>query len=309
MTDRPLHLLPGVPMLILAIVAVPAIFAMCGLLAIVTPVFFLLLFPLFVIWVICLFGFKVVSPNETKVIQLFGKYVGNVTDVGLFWGNPFNWATSVSQRLRTFETGQTNTPERKDATGKVTESATRSRQPSKVNDRDGTPIEIAAVVVWKVIRPAEAVFAVDDYEEYVYTQSEAALRNLASLYSYDPHGEERSLRGHTKEVAEELKRELHERLDKAGVEVVDARISHLAYATEIASAMLQRQQASATVAARQIIVANAVGMVEMAMAELQSKAIVDFDPERRAILVSNLLVVLCSHSGAQPVINTGTVHS
>lgn len=308
MVDRPLRLLPGVPMLLAVIVAFPATVALAAVLATMWPPYILFCIPLLIGWFICLFGFKVVSPNETKVVQLFGKYVGNVTDVGLFWGNPLYWATSVSQRLQTFETGQTNTPERKDAAGKVYESATRSRQPSKVNDRDGTPIEIAAVVVWKAVRPGEAVFAVQNYVEFVYTQSEAALRNLASLYSYDPHGEERSLRGHTKEVAEELKRELHERLDKAGVEVVDARISHLAYAPEIASAMLQRQQATATVAARQIIVANAVGMVEMALAELQSKGIVDFDPERRQIMVSNLLVVLCSHSGAQPVINTGMVH-
>lgn len=309
MVDRPLRLLPGIPMLLVEFVAFPLIFVGSAVFGLVWSPFFLLYMVLLLTWFVCLFGFKIVSPNETIVVQLFGKYVGTMTDVGLFWGNPFYWGTGVSQRLQTFETGQTNTPERKDAAGTVVAGATRGRRPSKVNDRDGTPIEIAAVVVWKVIRPAEAVFAVQDYDEYVYTQSEASLRNLASLYSYDPHGEERSLRGHTKEVAEELKRELHERLDKAGVEVVDARISHLAYATEIASAMLQRQQASATVAARQIIVANAVGMVEMALAELQSKAIVDFDPDRRATLVSNLLVVLCSHSGAQPVINTGTAHS
>ena len=216
----------------------------------------------------------------------------------------------MSLRVRTFETGQSGTSEVKNpATGQVLVPASHSRVPSKVNDRDGTPIEIAAVVVWKVVNSAEAVFQVDHYEEFVKIQSEAALRNLASQYSYDGRDEERSLRGQTAHVGEELKRELHERLHIAGVEVLEARISYLAYATEIAAAMLQRQQASAIIAARQQIVDAAVGMVEHALDELSRREVVDLDSERRAAMVSNLMVVLCGHSNPQPILNTGTLYS
>ncbi|QVL30143.1 SPFH domain-containing protein [Telmatocola sphagniphila] len=312
MVDRPLRLLPGVVGILLYILVIPGIFTSWIVLGAQTekwPVFVPLAILTGLVWLLVPFGFVIVSPNETKVVQLFGRYMGTMTDVGLFWGNPFYFTTRVSQRMDTFETGQLSVPEQRDNMGKLITPASQKRQPSKVNDREGTPIEIAAIVVWKVVRPAEAVFAVKNYKEFVQLQSEAALRNLASRYSYDPHGDERSLRGHTQEIAEELKSDLHDRLNNAGLEILDARISHLAYSAEIAAAMLQRQQATAIVAARQIIVHNAVGMVEMALEELQKKNLVDLDAERRAAMVSNLLVVLCSHSTVQPVVNTGTIYS
>ncbi|MFQ3649633.1 MAG: SPFH domain-containing protein [Gemmataceae bacterium] len=262
-----------------------------------------------VVWLVTLFGYIVNGPNMSRVVQLFGTYVGTVRAVGFFWGNPFFTRTAVSLRRRTFETGQSSTDQIKDESGKVIQAATHSRKPSKVNDRDGTPIEIAAVVVWQVVRPAEAVFQVDNYEEFVKTQAEAALRNLASQYSYDGRDEERSLRGNTAHIGDELKRELHERLGCAGVEVIEARISYLAYAPEIAAAMLQRQQAAAMVAARQLIVDAAVGMVEHALDELNKRQVVELDPERRAAMVSNLMVVLCGHATPQPVLNAGTLHN
>src|SRR5262245_19994577 len=187
-----------------------------------------------VVWVVCLAGFIVNGPNQARVVQLFGKYVGTLRDVGFFYGNPFYWRTRVSLRVRTFETGMTETKEVKEpTTGRVLTPASSSRKPSKVNDLNGTPIEIAAVVVWHVINSAEAAFQVENYEEFVKIQSEAALRNLASQHPYDGHGEERSLRGNTAWIGEELKKELHERLHQAGVEVTEARISYLAYAPEI----------------------------------------------------------------------------
>jgi regulator of protease activity HflC (stomatin/prohibitin superfamily) len=261
-------------------------------------------------WVVAAFGFIVNGPNQSRVVQLFGKYVGTLRDVGFYYGNPFYWRTQVSLRVRTFETGITKTDETKDPTGRVLTPATQHREPIKVNDKDGTPIEIAAVVVWRVINPAEAVFQVDNYEEFVRTQADAALRNLASRYSYDaPEADEHSLRGHIEEVAAQLKHELQERMKQAGVEVIEARISYLAYAREIAAAMLQRQQASAIIAARSQIVTGAVTMVEHALQMLAEKQILDLDPERRAAMVSNLLVVLCGHSAPQPVLNTGTLYN
>ncbi|MBL8142427.1 MAG: SPFH domain-containing protein [Acidobacteria bacterium] len=231
-------------------------------------------------------GLFVVNPNEAQVVQLFGNYVGTVKSPGLRWANPFYSKKKLSLRVRNFESGHL-----------------------KVNDLEGNPIEIAAVVVWRVVETAEAVFEVDDYEHYVKVQSESALRNLATSYAYDAHDDHtRSLRGHTNDVAEHLKREIQERLNKAGVEVIEARISHLAYAPEIAAAMLQRQQAGAIIAARQRIVEGAVGMVEMALAMLSKKEIVTLDEERKAAMVSNLLVVLCGERGAQPIVNTGTIY-
>lgn len=263
-----------------------------------------------VIWLICVFGFVVVNPNQACVVQLFGDYKGTIKDVGFYYGNPFYWRTKVSLRVRTFETGVQESEEVKDATGKVLKQASQSRRPIKVNDKDGTPIEIAAVVVWKVIDAAQAVFNVDDYESYVHTQADAALRNLASHYRYDaPEDDVSSLRGHIDLVAEKLKLELHTRMHEAGVEMQDARISYLAYAPEIAAAMLQRQQASATIAARRLIVDAAVGMVEHALQELGQRKVVELDDERRASMVSNLLVVLCGHQSAQPVVNTGTLYT
>jgi regulator of protease activity HflC (stomatin/prohibitin superfamily) len=265
--------------------------------------------PGWVVWFVMLFGFIVNGPNTARVVQLFGTYVGTIREVGFFYGNPFYWVTKVSLRVRTFETGMTRTDEVKDQAGRVVAPKSERRQPSKVNDLNGTPIEIAAVVVWKVTDPTDAVFHVDNYEEYVRIQSEAALRNLATQYVYDGRGDERSLRGNTAEVGEELRKELHERLHPAGVEVIESRICYLAYAAEIASAMLQRQQASAIIAARAQIVDAAVGMVEHALDELSKRNVVELDPERRAAMVSNLMVVLCGHNTAQPVVNTGTLYN
>jgi regulator of protease activity HflC (stomatin/prohibitin superfamily) len=231
-------------------------------------------------------GLFVVNPNEAKVLQLFGKYAGTVKQPGLRWANPFFTKKRISQRVRNFESAHL-----------------------KVNDIEGNPIEIAAVVVWRVVDTAEAVFEVDDYNNYVKVQTEAALRNLATSYPYDTHDEAHmSLRGHTIAVADHLKKEIQDRLTRAGVEVLEARISHLAYAQEIAHAMLQRQQAGAIIAARQRIVEGAVGMVEMALDMLSRRDIVTLDNERKAAMVSNLLVVLCGDKSTQPIVNTGTIY-
>lgn len=236
--------------------------------------------------VLLLAGLFVVNPNEGKVLQLFGRYAGTVKRPGLRWANPFYTKKRISQRIRNFESSHL-----------------------KVNDNEGNPIEIAAVVVWKVVDTAEAVFEVDDYNNYVKVQTEAALRNLATSYTYDAHDDAQiSLRGHTAAVAEHLKNEIQDRLARAGVEVMEARISHLAYAPEIAHAMLQRQQAGAIIAARQRIVEGAVGMVEMALDMLSRRDIVALDNERKAAMVSNLLVVLCGDRSTQPIVNTGTIY-
>lgn len=262
------------------------------------------------IWLVLWFGFIVNSPNQSRVIQLFGDYVGTLRETGFYYGNPFYYRTRVSKRVRTFETGVQKTEEVKDQTGKVLTPASSSRRPLKVNDKDGTPIEISAVVVWQVINSAEAVFQVDDYEDFVEIQADAALRGMASRYRYDaPNDDSHSLRGHIDEIAGELKRELQERMKQAGVQVLEARISYLAYAPEIASAMLQRQQADATIAARSLIVEAAVSMVEHALDELSKRHVVELDPERRAAMVSNLMVVLCGHQSPQPVVNAGTLYN
>ena len=232
-------------------------------------------------------GFFMVHPNEAKVLQLFGKYAGTVHDSGLKWANPFYAKTAVSTRVRNFESGKL-----------------------KVNDSQGSPIEIAAVVVWKVFDTAEALFEVDDFEEFVQIQSESALRNLSTTYPYEPHeGEGTALRSHPAEIAQALRKEIQDRLETAGVTVIEARISHLAYSPEIANAMLRRQQASAIIAARQQLVAGAVGMVEMALDELKKGGIVELDEERKASMVSNLLVVLCGEESAKPVVNAGSLYS
>ena len=246
-------------------------------------------------------GFFINNPNESRVLQLFGTYKGTSKDTGFHWANPFYTKTLMSLRLYNFETGSQSND--------LTSESNRTRRPSKVNDKDGNPVEIAAVVSWRVVDTYDAVFTVDKYIDYVMTQSEASLRNLASHYPYDSVDDHvQSLRGDTEAVAEKLKLELQQRLAKAGVEIVEARISHLAYAPEIASAMLQRQQASAIIAARQKIVEGAVGMVEDALNRLAEKKIVNLDDERRAAMVSNLLVVLCSQGSAQPVVNAGTLY-
>jgi regulator of protease activity HflC (stomatin/prohibitin superfamily) len=256
-----------------------------------------------------IFGFQAIAPNEARVYLLFGAYRGSTATSGFFWVNPFFSKKKISLRVRNFETGSITTPEKKDAAGKVVEAKQRSvGRPSKVNDRDGNPIEISAVVVWKVVNTAEALFEVDDYEDFVAVQSEAALRNLASRHPYDSADHEVSLRGNTVEVCDQLRHDIQERLDKAGVDVIEARISHLAYAPEIAAAMLQRQQAQAVVAARTKIVEGAVSMVQMALEQLAREDIVHLDDERRAAMVSNLLVVLCSDRHTQPVVNTGSLY-
>ncbi len=241
---------------------------------------------LLVLTVFAMAGLYMLQPNQAAVLSLFGKYVGTVKDNGLRWNNPFFSKRKVSLRVRNFESGRL-----------------------KVNELDGSPIEIAAVIVWKVVDSAEAVFNVDDYESFVHIQSEAALRAMATSYPYDAHEEGQvSLRSHADEISVHLKVQLDERLGTAGVDVLEARISHLAYAPEIAHAMLQRQQANAVIAARTRIVAGAVGMVEMALAELQKNGVVQLDEERKANMVSNLLVVLCSERGTQPIVNAGSLY-
>ena len=236
--------------------------------------------------ILLLTGLFTVQPNEAKVLTLFGKYTGSVKSDGFHWANPFLRKRRISLRIRNFESAQI-----------------------KVNDHEGNPIEIAAVVVWRVVETAEACFEVDDYEHYVKVQSEAAVRNLATHYPYDAYVDgHKSLRGNTAEIADQLKVEVQDRLSKAGVEVLETRINHLAYAQEIAAAMLQRQQAGAIIAARQRIVEGAVGMVEMALELLSKREIVTLDNERKAAMVSNLLVVLCGDRNTQPVINTGTIY-
>jgi regulator of protease activity HflC (stomatin/prohibitin superfamily) len=256
------------------------------------------------------FGFMAIAPNDSRVLLLFGKYKGSVRASGFFWVNPFFSKKKLSLRVRNFETGSLSTPEKKDAAGKVVQEKTRTHgRPSKVNDRDGNPIDISAVVVWRVVNTVEALFEVDDYEDFVAVQSEAALRSMASRYPYDSEDHEVSLRGDTNKISAQLREDIQERLDKAGVDVIEARISHLAYASEIAAAMLQRQQAQAVVAARTKIVEGAVGMVQMALDHLARDQIVELDDERRAAMVSNLLVVLCSDRHTQPVVNTGTLYN
>lgn len=238
---------------------------------------------LFPLW----FGFFMVQPNTAAVLQLFGRFVGVERKSGLHWANPLYTKKTVSLRVRNFESGQL-----------------------KVNELEGSPIEIAAIVVWQVHDAAEAVFNVDNYEDFVHVQSESALRQMATSYPYDLHeGHTIALRSHATEINERLKHEVEERLAQAGVTVLEARVSHLAYAPEIAQAMLQRQQASAIIAARTRIVEGAVSMVHMALEQLADKGVVQLDEERKAAMVSNLLVVLCGERGTQPIINTGTLHN
>jgi len=272
---------------LMMLAVLPALFVLAGfaLLALGGPLKLLAIVALILIG-IGFFGFYMVQPNQCAVLQLFGRYVGSDLQTGLRWANPFYSKQKVSLRVRNFESGKL-----------------------KVNDHSGNPVEIAAVVVWKVVDSAEAVFEVEDYENFVSIQSEAALRYLASSYPYEAADDiDISLRSNGPEVTDLLKGEIQARLDKAGVEVLEARISHLAYAPEIASAMLQRQQARAVVMARQQLVEGAVGMVELALARLSEKNMVQLDEERKAAMVSNLLVVLCGDHQVQPVINTGSLY-
>lgn len=272
---------------LMMLAVLPAVFVLSGFALLVVAGIFKLIAILALIFVgIGFFGFYMVQPNQCAVLQLFGRYVGSDLQTGLRWANPFYSKQKVSLRVRNFESGKL-----------------------KVNDHSGNPVEIAAVVVWKVVDSAEAVFEVEDYENFVSIQSEAALRFLASSYPYEAVDDiDISLRSNGPEVTDLLKAEIQARLDKAGVEVLEARISHLAYAPEIASAMLQRQQARAVVMARQQLVEGAVGMVELALARLSEKNMVQLDEERKAAMVSNLLVVLCGDHQVQPVINTGTLY-
>ena len=266
-------------LLLLQVAAIAGVAVLPGVLKIAA---LLLVITVFICW----FGFYMVHPNQSAVLQLFGRYVGTDLNNGLRWSNPLYSKQKVSLRVRNFESSK-----------------------MKVNDNAGNPVEIAAVVVWKVVDSAEAVFEVDNYENFVNIQSESAIRHLASSYAYDAGNDEAiSLRSSTDEVTELLKGEIQARLNKAGVQVLEARISHLAYAPEIASAMLQRQQAAAIVAARQQIVEGAVGMVETALERLSERNVVQLDDERKAAMVSNLLVVLCGDHHVQPVINTGSLY-
>ncbi len=268
-------------LLILQLASVAGVFFLPGYIKIAAVLMVVVIF-------VCWFGFYMVQPNQGKVLQLFGQYAGTDRNTGLRWANPLYSKKSVSLRVRNFESGRL-----------------------KVNDANGNPIEIAAVIVWKVVDTAEAVFEVDDYENYVTIQSEAALRNLATTYPYehDTEDERLSLRSDSNAIALKLKSEVHDRLQKAGVEVLEARLSHLAYSPEIAQAMLQRQQASAVLSARKIIVQGAVGMVADALDQLKAQGVIELDGERKAAMVSNLLIVLCGDQQAKPVINTGTIYS
>ena len=286
MKETPIRSISGIPMLL----AMLAVIALCGWMVISgvkigAPVQVVAGIVLGTIAAFCILGLYMIEPNQSAVLSLFGKYVGTVKENGLRWNNPFYSKKKISQRVRNFESGKL-----------------------KVNELDGSPIEIAAVIVWQVVDSAEAVYNVDDYESFVHIQSESALRTMATSYPYDQHEDGQvALRSHAAEISQHLKDELAERLADAGVAVIDARISHLAYAQEIAQAMLQRQQANAIIAARTRIVAGAVGMVQMALAELEKNGVVDLDEERKAQMVSNLLVVLCGERGTQPIVNAGSL--
>jgi hypothetical protein len=289
MNERNAFSLPGIPMALIDIAAwlVLAFWFFTSVREPAPPAAIAFAAPAVAVLLFLSKGFFQVQPNQGQVMQLFGRYAGTARDEGLRWTNPFYARRPLSLRVRNFESSKL-----------------------KVNDSDGNPIEIAAVVVWQVVDTAEAVFEVDDYENFVQIQSESALRQMAQAYPYDSHDTGKpSLRSHGEEVNTHIRNEIQLRLGKAGVSVIEARISHLAYAQEIAQAMLQRQQAGAIIAARTRIVEGAVSMVEMALAELSKRGVVDLDNERRAAMVSNLLVVLCGDRATQPVVNTGTLYT
>ena len=287
MKETPVRSMPGIPTLLALLAAIPAaLYVGVQGIALGSPVSVIVAALVAVAAVVMLCGFYMVEPNQAAVLSLFGKYVGTVKDQGLRWNNPFYSARKISQRTRNFESSKL-----------------------KVNNLDGSPIEIAAVVVWQVVDSAEAVYNVDDYESFVHIQTESAVRAMATSYPYDTHEDDKiSLRGNAAVIATHLTEEIQERLALAGVHIMEARISHLAYAQEIAQAMLQRQQAGAIIAARTRIVEGAVSRVEMALNELSKRNVVDLDPERRAAMVSNLLVVLCGERGTQPIVNTGSIY-
>jgi regulator of protease activity HflC (stomatin/prohibitin superfamily) len=287
MKENPLRSAAGIPALLLLMAGLlGCAFGVAAGIRLHSPAVILASLLLGLGLVILLAGFYMIEPNQAAVLSLFGKYVGTVKEQGLRWNNPFFGARKISLRVRNFESSKL-----------------------KVNDLEGNPIEIGAVVVWQVVDSAEAVYNVDDFESFVHIQSEAALRAMATSYPYDQHDEGKvSLRSHAAEISKHLTDEIHDRLATAGINVVEARISHLAYAPEIAQAMLQRQQATAIIAARTKIVEGAVSMVEMALDELSKRKVVELDPERRATMVSNLLVVLCGERGTQPIVNAGSIY-
>jgi len=287
MKENPVRSATGIPVLLLLLAAVAAGgYAAFRGVHLASPAWVIAGMFASIVAAFCLLGLYMVEPNQAAVLSLFGKYVGTVKDNGLRWNNPFFSKRKVSQRVRNFESGKL-----------------------KVNELDGSPIEIAAVIVWQVVDSAEAVYNVDDYESFVHIQTESAVRTMATSYPYDQHEDgQLALRSHAAEVSKHLLDELQDRLTDAGIKVIDARISHLAYAPEIAQAMLQRQQANAVVAARTRIVFGAVSMVEMALEQLKEKGVVELDEERRAAMVSNLLVVLCSDRPTQPIVNAGSLY-
>ena len=287
MNERKGFSLPGIATLLALIVAgLLLAWWVATMLAATDPTAVALPIALGVLWLFLLGGFFQVQPNEARVLQLFGRYSGSVREPGLRWTNPFYSKRALSLRVRNFDSDKL-----------------------KVNDADGNPIEIAAVVVWQVVESYEAVFEVQDYESFLKIQSESALRQMTQNYAYDSHDERPSLRSHGEEVNQHLREQIQARLEKAGLKVIEARISHLAYAPEIAQVMLQRQQANAIVAARERIVEGAVGMAQMALKRLEADGLVELDPERKAAIVANLLVVLCGDRATQPVVNTGTLYN
>jgi regulator of protease activity HflC (stomatin/prohibitin superfamily) len=287
MQERPVSTLPGIPALLFLLALLP-LDVWLFINAAKPPQPLLLVASILILFMILLslFGLFMVHPNQVAVLQLFGKFIGTERTNGLHWANPFYSKKKVSLRVRNFESSKL-----------------------KVNELEGSPIEIAAVVVWEVHDAAEATFNVDNYEDFVHVQSEAALRQTATSYPYDLHDDHKvALRSHSYEINGHLQREVQERLARAGVTVIEARVSHLAYAAEIAQAMLQRQQASAIIAARARIVEGAVSMVHMALDQLAARGVIQLDEERKAAMVSNLLVVLCGERGTQPIVNTGTLY-
>lgn len=279
------------------------------------PTIMIAFFAILVVMIIIIPGFKVVGPNEAIVLLLFGKYHGSIKSDGFFWVNPFCVTFNPTKRTAMEELTDSESGSSKIMSGKTKKvslkAITLNNPKQKVNDEEGNPIEIGVVVTWRVADSAKAVFNVENYMEFVSVQADAAIRHVARLYPYDMSdagGDEKSLRGSTMEVAEDLKKELNNRVEIAGIEILEARIAHLAYAPEIASAMLQRQQARAIIIARQKIVEGAVGMVDMALKMLNDGNIVELDDERKAQMVSNLLVVLCGNKDAQPIVNSGTIY-
>jgi regulator of protease activity HflC (stomatin/prohibitin superfamily) len=287
--ERERTTLPGLPLLLLILAVLAYTFySLIHTTSVRRPDGFVILLHILILAAsfLSLAGLMIINPNEARVLQFFGSYAGTTRTPGLRFTNPFYTKKRISLRVRNFETAKI-----------------------KVNDHDGNPIEIASVIVWRVVDSAEATFEVDDYKDYVHVQSDSAVRSLAAQYSYDAHDPDQlSLRGNTQDVSDRLKLEIQNRLATAGVEVLEARISHLAYAPEIAQVMLRRQQANAIIAARTKIVEGAVSMVEMALEQLSNKGVVEFDNDRKAAMVSNLMVVLCGEREAQPVVNAGTIY-